>query len=82
MNSEAIAEIRTADILLERDSTESSERKAAAFTQALKTGGAQGYLRKKIEFNLKEYEQGYTTAWDVAVNYAASISMKPGRVKR
>jgi TolB-like protein/Tfp pilus assembly protein PilF len=70
MNSEAIAEIRTADILLERDSTESSERKAAAFTQALKTGGAQGYLRKKIELNLKEYEQGYTTAWDVAVNYA------------
>jgi len=70
LNSEAIAEIRTADILLEKDSTESSERKAAAFTQALKTGGAQGYWRKHLELSLKEYEQGYETAFGIAVNYA------------
>jgi hypothetical protein len=43
MYSEAIAETRIADILLEKGSDESSERKAAAFTQALKTAGAQGY---------------------------------------
>jgi len=70
MNSEAIAEIRIADILLEKDSTESSERKAAAFTQALQTGGAQGYWRKHLELSLKEYEQGYETAFGIAVNYA------------
>ncbi|MGI8813026.1 MAG: tetratricopeptide repeat protein, partial [Pyrinomonadaceae bacterium] len=70
MYPEAIAEIRTADILLERDSTESSERKAAAFTQALKTGGAQGYWHKHLELSLKEYEQGYETAFGIAVTYA------------
>jgi len=70
MNSEAIAEIRTADILLEKDSTESSERKAAAFMQALKTGGAQGYWRKHLELSEKEYEQGYESAFGVAVIYA------------
>ena len=70
MNLEAIAEIRVADILLEKDSTESSERKAAAFTQALKSGGAQGYWQKHLELSLKEYEQGYETAFGIAVNYA------------
>jgi TolB-like protein/Tfp pilus assembly protein PilF len=70
MNLEAIAEIRVADILLEKDSTESSERKAAAFTQALQTGGAQGYWQKHLELSLKEYEQGYETAFGIAVNYA------------
>ncbi len=70
MNSETIAEIRTADILLEKDSTESSERKAVVFMQALKTGGAQGYWRKHLELSLKEYEQGYETAFGIAVIYA------------
>ncbi len=70
MNLEAIAEIRVADILLEKDSAESSERKAAAFTQALKSGGAQGYWQKHLELSLKEYEQGYETAFGIAVNYA------------
>jgi len=70
MYSEAIAEIRTADILLEKDSAESSERKAAAFTQALKTGGAQGYWQKRLEVSLKEYEEGYKSAYYVAEIYA------------
>jgi tetratricopeptide (TPR) repeat protein len=70
MYSEAIAETRIADILLEKGSAESSERKAAAFTQALRTGGAQGYWRKHLELSLKEYEQGYETAYDIALIYA------------
>ncbi|MGI8837780.1 MAG: protein kinase domain-containing protein [Pyrinomonadaceae bacterium] len=70
MYQEAIAERRIAGILLEEESAESSERKAAAFTQALKTGGAQGYWRKHLELSLKEYEQGYETAFGIAVNYA------------
>jgi tetratricopeptide (TPR) repeat protein len=40
MYPEAIAETRTADVLLEKESAETAERKAATFTQALKTGGA------------------------------------------
>ena len=70
MYQEAIAETRIADILLERDSTEASERKSAAFTQALKTGGAQGYWRKQLELSLKEYEQGYQSAFGIAETYA------------
>jgi tetratricopeptide (TPR) repeat protein len=70
MYLEAIAETRIADTLLERGSSENSERKAAAFAQALKAGGAQGYWRKSIELNLKEYEKGYPIAWVVAANYA------------
>jgi tetratricopeptide (TPR) repeat protein len=70
MYSEAIAETRIADILLEKGSAESSERKAAAFTQALRTGGAQGYWRKHLELSLKEYEQGYETAYGIALIYA------------
>lgn len=70
MYSEAIAETRIADILLEKGSAESSERKAAAFTQALKTGGAQGYWRKHLELSLKEYEQGYESAYGIALIYA------------
>ncbi len=67
---EAIAERRIAGILLEEESAESSERKAAAFTQALKTGGAQGYWRKRLELRLKDYEQGYETAFVIAATYA------------
>ncbi len=70
MYSEAIAETRIADILLEKGSDESSERKAAAFTQALKTAGAQGYWRKHLELSLKEYEQGYESANGIALIYA------------
>jgi serine/threonine-protein kinase len=70
MYLQAIAETRIADILLEKGSAESSERKAAAFTQALKTGGAQGYWRKHLELSLKEYEQGYESAYGIALIYA------------
>ena len=67
---EAIAETRIASVLLERQSAESAEREAAAFTEALKTGGAQGYQRKQLELSLKEYEQGYESAFGVAGIYA------------
>jgi len=67
---EAIAETRTADVLLEKESAATAERKAAAFTQALKTGGAQGYWRKRLELSLKEYNEGYGSAYKIAVNYA------------
>jgi tetratricopeptide (TPR) repeat protein len=70
MYEEAIEEGRIASILLGGDSTESSERKAAVFTQALKVGGTQGYWRKRLELRLKDYEQGYESAFTVAVTYA------------
>jgi tetratricopeptide (TPR) repeat protein len=70
MYQEAIAERRIAGILLEKGSAESSERKAAAFTQAFKTAGAQGYWRKHLELRLKDYEQGYESAFGVAETYA------------
>jgi len=70
MYQEAITARRMAGILLEKGSAESSERKAAAFTQALKTGGAQGYWRKHLELSLNEYEQGYESAFGVAETYA------------
>ncbi len=38
--------------------------------QALKTGGAQGYWRKHLELSEKEYEQGYESAFGIAVIYA------------
>ena len=67
---EAIAETRIASVLLERQSAESAEGEAAAFTEALKTAGAQGYQRKQLELRLKEYEQGYESAFGVAGIYA------------
>ncbi len=70
MYLEAIAETRLADALY-GESPENSERKAAAFTQALQAGGAQGYWRKSLELNMKEYEKGYGSAYDVADNDAA-----------
>jgi len=70
MYLEAIAETRTADVLLEKESAANAERKAAAFTQALKTGGAQGYWRKRLELSLKEYDENYGSAYKIAVNYA------------
>jgi tetratricopeptide (TPR) repeat protein len=70
MYAEAIAEYRTADVLLEKESAETAERKAAALTQALKTGGAQGYWRKRLEFSQKEYDEGYGSAYNIAITYA------------
>ncbi|MDQ3748715.1 MAG: tetratricopeptide repeat protein, partial [Acidobacteriota bacterium] len=70
MYPEAIAEFRIARVLLGGESAESSERAAAVFTQALKTGGAQGYWRKRLELRLKDYEQGYESAFVVALTYA------------
>ena len=70
MYLEAIAEYRTADVLLEKESAETAQRKAAALTQALKTGGAQGYWRKRLELSLKEYDEGHGSAYKIAVCYA------------
>ncbi|CAN5793563.1 hypothetical protein BH24ACI1_BH24ACI1_01890 [soil metagenome] len=70
MYLEAIAEYRTADVLLEKESAETAQRKAAALTQALKTGGAQGYWRKRLELSLKEYDEGYGSAYNIAITYA------------
>jgi serine/threonine-protein kinase len=70
MYAEAIEEYRTADVLLEKESAETAERKAAALTQALKTGGAQGYWRKRLEFSQKEYDEGYGSAYNIAITYA------------
>jgi TolB-like protein/DNA-binding winged helix-turn-helix (wHTH) protein/Tfp pilus assembly protein PilF len=70
MLTEAIAETRVADVLLEKESAETAERKSAALTQALKTGGATGYWQKKLEFSRRDYEKGLGTAYKIAINYA------------
>ena len=72
MNLDAIAEIRTADILLEKDSAESSERKAAAscFT-GLQTGGQQCKATGgSLEQAQKNTNRGYESAFGVAIEYA------------
>jgi TolB-like protein/DNA-binding winged helix-turn-helix (wHTH) protein len=68
--SEAIAEYRAADVLLEKESAETAERKAAELTRVLKTGGAAGYWQKKLEWSEKDYERGVGSAYQIAVNYA------------
>jgi len=70
MYPEAIAEYRTADVLLEKESAETAKRKATALTQALKTGGAREYWRKRLEFSQKEYDKGFTSAYKIAAVYA------------
>ena len=56
--------------MLFRSSTETVELEAEAFTQALKTGGKQGYWRKRLEVALKAHEHGYESALHVAGIYA------------
>ncbi len=70
MYPEAIAENRTAVILMEKESAESADQKAAAFIEALGTGGVNGYWRKHLEICLSEYDQGYESAFAVAIIYA------------
>jgi TolB-like protein/DNA-binding winged helix-turn-helix (wHTH) protein/Tfp pilus assembly protein PilF len=70
MLTEAIAETRVADVLLEKETAETAERQAAALTQALKTGGAVGYWQKKLELSRKDYENGLGSAYKIAVNFA------------
>ena len=70
MYPEAIAENRIANTLMEKESAETADLKAAAFMQAVKTGGAKGYWRKHLEIGLSEYEKGYETAFGVAAVYA------------
>ncbi|MDQ3252862.1 MAG: tetratricopeptide repeat protein, partial [Acidobacteriota bacterium] len=70
MYLEAIAETRTADVLLGKESAEAAERKAAALTQALKAGGARGYWRKRLELSQQEYDEGHGSAYKVAVCYS------------
>ena len=38
--------------------------------RALKTGGARGYWRKRLELSQKDYDKGYGSAYKIAVNYA------------
>lgn len=70
MLPEAIAEYQIADVLLEKETAENAGRKAAALTQVLKTGGANGYWQKKLELSQRDYEQGFGSAYKIAVNYA------------
>jgi|CXWL01.1.fsa_nt_gi serine/threonine-protein kinase len=68
--TEAIAENRIADILLEKETTKGAETKAAAFLYAFNAGGAQGYWRKHLEIGLEEFQKGYETAFSIAVIYS------------
>jgi serine/threonine protein kinase/Tfp pilus assembly protein PilF len=70
MYAEAIEEHRRADVLLEKDSEQTANRKAAALQQALTRGGAERYWRKRLEFSLKEYVEGKDQAYRVAIIYA------------
>jgi serine/threonine protein kinase/Tfp pilus assembly protein PilF len=70
MYQEAIAEYRTAWVLLEKESSENAARKADALTQALKTGGRQGYWQKRLELSRKEYDRDYSSAYNIAISYA------------
>ena len=70
MYAEAIAEYRRADVLLEKETPENADRKAAALTHALKTGGAEGYWRKRLEFSQQEYTKANGQAYRIAIVYA------------
>lgn len=70
MYGEAIAEYRKADVLLEKETDETAQEKATGLSQALKTGGAQGYWRKRLQFSEQEYNDGRGSAYEIAVNYA------------
>ncbi len=70
MYEEAIALICKSNILLNIETTESCERKAADLRQALKTGGGGGFWRKVLEYHLKYYERGIGSAVAVAGVYA------------
>lgn len=67
---EAIASKNSADVLLEKDSNKTAERKAVALTRALRSGGTQSYWRKRLDFAREEYNRGFGRAYAVAVVYA------------
>jgi len=58
------------EVLLNIETAESCQQKAADFRQALKTGGATSFRRKTLEYDLKYYERGIGSAVAVAGNYA------------
>jgi serine/threonine-protein kinase len=58
------------EVLLNIETEESCKRKTTEFRQALKTGGAAGFWRKTLEYNLKYYERGIGSAVAVAADYA------------
>jgi tetratricopeptide (TPR) repeat protein len=58
------------EVLFNIETVESCERKNADFRQALKTGGATGFWRKTLEYDLKYYERGIGSAVAVAGDYA------------
>lgn len=68
--SDAIAEYRKADVLLEKETPKAADRKAVVLTNALNTGGAQGYWRKRLEYSQKDYDSGKGEAYRVAVCHA------------
>jgi serine/threonine-protein kinase len=70
MYPEAIAEYRKADVLLEKETPETAQRKAADLTQSFKTGGARGYWQKRLQYSEKEYNEGHGSAYYIAINYA------------
>jgi tetratricopeptide (TPR) repeat protein len=70
MYSEAIAQYRRADVLLEKKSAENADEEAAALNDALKTGGAQGYWSKRLELSRKEYDEANGEAYRIAIIYA------------
>ncbi|MBD0295546.1 MAG: tetratricopeptide repeat protein [Flavisolibacter sp.] len=67
---EAIAEYRKGDVLLEKETPETAQYKAAALTQALKAAGAPGYWRKRLELSQHKYDEGRGSAYEIAVSYA------------
>ena len=70
MYPEAIAEYNKADVLLEKESVQTAQHKAAVLTEALKVGRAQGYWRKRLELSQYKYGEGRGSAYEIAVNYA------------
>jgi len=59
-----------AQVLMNIETAESCKQQAAEFRQAIKTGGATGFRRKTLEYDLKRYERGIGSAVSVAASYA------------
>ncbi len=70
MYEESIEPACKGEVLFNIETVESCERKNADMRQALKTGGATGFWRKTLEYDLKYYERGIGSAVAVAGDYA------------
>jgi len=70
MYPEAIAEHRRADVLLEKETPETAQHKAADLTQSFKRGGPRGYWQKWLQFSEKEYNEGRGSAYNIALIHA------------